>query len=170
MRASARRDAGIKLIIQTRDDEEAAASVEVMQTWAADLGAYADMLRSDRERLGELTSDDAAEAAAWSVVVADGDGLITQLEERSTLVATGDWQRIVDELTFGVDIGGDEVRAALDELGLSGPDCELLHTSMGVAESGREFVTEAATPSSRRDRGSGSARTGPAQLHADRLT
>lgn len=102
------------------------------------------MLRSDRERLGELTSDHAAEAAAWSVVVADGDGLITQLEERSTLVATGDWQRIGDELTFGVDIGGDDVRGALDELGLGGLDCEFATGTSDSAAIG--FATTSPAP------------------------
>ncbi len=136
------RDAALDVIFWAQRAEppaaaEAEAAAEAMAPWR-------DQLVADRERLAGADVD-AADADDWELVVGLLDDEIDRLEERIALLeADDDWAEAAVGIEFGGAGAGEDAVAALDALGLTGRDCEVVAANPGTPAEGRDFVVAAA--------------------------
>ncbi|WP_110207395.1 hypothetical protein [Nocardioides daejeonensis] len=148
-------DPGIDIVTARAREEEP--SAEQLQEWRA---AYDDRLahlNRMHDALTAVSSEDAAEQAAWDQVVASGDSDLALAEERRDLLATGDWATIKEEFLHtrettrstptpgspdGSDEAPDDLEEALTALELGRSDCVNAYSLAPIAEGSAEFVSE----------------------------
>lgn len=114
--------------------DEVTAAAEAIEAWR-------DVLVVDRERLAGAEVDD---AEAWEEVLGLIDAEVERLDERLAIATAPDFA----EATEGISLGGPGVdaTAAVEELGLTGRDCEAIASfRVGAPAEHAAFYAEAAT-------------------------
>lgn len=124
---------------------EVAPDAEQIDAWATEYDERLARLRGTRQLLSSVESGDAAEQAAWQIVIDSDLVEVAETEARRDLLATGDWKRIKSEfaiVTASIDFEMVPVQPAIDQLGLNQSDCLTVYAMAPVAEGSEEFVTE----------------------------
>lgn len=125
--------------------EEVAPDAEQIDAWATAYDDRLAKLRGIRQVLSSVKSTDAADQAAWQIVIDSDLVEVAETEKRRDLLATGDWERIESEfaiVTASIDFEMVPVQPAIDQLGLNQSDCIDVYAMAPVPEGTESFLTE----------------------------
>lgn len=138
--ARAGSDAALDVVLWARTeppgDDEVAAAADAIEAWR-------DVLAADRERLAGAEVDD---AGAWEEVLGLIEAELERLDERLAIATAPDVAAAAEDVEIGGSDAGADAAGALEALGLTGRDCEVIASPRaGVPADHADFVAEAAT-------------------------